>query len=146
MAVTIRIEGPLRKFTNNQDKVVMNENGTLRQLIDMLDAQYSGVAERLYIKPGELNRFVNIFVNGEDMRFLSGLQTQIEDGGEVTIISGVAGGADKKNQWNFPISKPNRRKMEESMATYARVVRNELPVPASPDFHLSKEDPPRRIF
>jgi molybdopterin synthase sulfur carrier subunit len=92
MAVTVRIPTPLRKLTNEQDTVSANEDGTLAQLIDSLEAQFPGLKERLCDETGDLRRFVNVYVNGEDVRFLSGLATRIESGAEVSIVPAVAGG------------------------------------------------------
>lgn len=94
MAVTVRIPTPLRKLTNEQDTVLIaDESGTLAQLIDALEGQYPGLKERLCDETGELRRFVNVYVNGEDVRFLSGLATTVEAGAEVSIVPAVAGGA-----------------------------------------------------
>ena len=93
MAITVRIPTPLRKLTNEQDTVIANESGTLAQLIDALEQQFPGLKERLCDEQGELRRFVNVYVNGEDVRFLSGLSTAIETGAEVSIVPSVAGGA-----------------------------------------------------
>ena len=93
MPVTVRIPTPLRKLTNEQDTVIADQSGTLAQLIDMLERQFPGMKERLCDETGELRRFVNVYVNGEDVRFLSGLQTTIEAGSEVSIVPAVAGGA-----------------------------------------------------
>ena len=92
MAITVRIPAPLRKLTNEQDTVVANESGTLAQLIDALEAQHAGLKERICDETGELRRFVNVYINGEDVRFLSGLDTAIESGAEVSIVPAVAGG------------------------------------------------------
>jgi molybdopterin synthase sulfur carrier subunit len=92
MAITVRIPTPLRKLTNEQDTVIANESGTLAQLIDALEQQFPGLKERLCDEQGELRRFVNVYVNGEDVRFLSGLETAIEAGAEVSIVPSVAGG------------------------------------------------------
>ena len=92
MAITVRIPTPLRKLTNEQDTVVADESGTLAQLIDVLEQQFPGLKERLCDEQGELRRFVNVYVNGEDVRFLSGLETAIEAGAEVSIVPSVAGG------------------------------------------------------
>ena len=93
MAVTVRIPTPLRKLTNEQDTVTTNESATLAQLIDALEQQYPGLKERVCDETGELRRFVNVYVNGEDVRFLCGLQTSVESGAEVSIVPAVAGGA-----------------------------------------------------
>ncbi|OGO50983.1 MAG: molybdopterin synthase sulfur carrier subunit [Chloroflexi bacterium RBG_16_68_14] len=92
MAVTVRIPTPLRKLTNDQETVSANESRSLAELIDALEEQHPGLKERLCDETGELRRFVNIYVNGEDVRFLSGLQTPIEAGAEVSIVPAVAGG------------------------------------------------------
>jgi len=90
--ITIRIPTPLRKLTNEQDVIVANESGTLAQLIDALERDFPGLKERLCDETGELRRFVNIYLNGEDVRFLSGLATNIAAGAEVSIVPAVAGG------------------------------------------------------
>jgi molybdopterin synthase sulfur carrier subunit len=92
MPITVRIPTPLRKLTNEQDIVTANESGTLAELIDSLEGQFPGLKERLCDETGELRRFVNVYVNGEDVRFLSGLTTQIAAGAEVSIVPAVAGG------------------------------------------------------
>ena len=91
MSVTVRIPTPLRKLTNELD-VVSGDGGTLIGCIESLDAQYPGLKERLCDEGGELRRFVNVYVNGEDVRFLSGLQTALNAGDEVSIVPAVAGG------------------------------------------------------
>lgn len=92
MAVKVRIPTPLRSLTNDQDVVSANESSTLAELIEALEGQHPGLKERLCDETGELRRFVNIYVNGEDVRFLSGLSTPIEAGAEVSIVPAVAGG------------------------------------------------------
>ena len=92
MAITVRIPTPLRKLTNEQDTLVAEHNGTLAGLIDLLEGDYPGLKERLCDETGELRRFVNVYVNGEDVRFLSGLGTKLEAGAEVSIVPAVAGG------------------------------------------------------
>ncbi len=93
MAVTVRIPTPLRKLTNEQESVTADESSSLAELIDALEQQHPGLKERLCDETGELRRFVNVYVNGEDVRFLSGLETPIEAGAEVSIVPAVAGGA-----------------------------------------------------
>ena len=92
MAITVRIPTPLRKLTNELDTIVADESETLAQLIDVIEGQYPGLKERICDETGELRRFVNVYVNGEDVRFLSGLQTPLEPGAEVSIVPAVAGG------------------------------------------------------
>ena len=92
MSVVVRIPTPLRAVTNGQDKASV-EGETLTQVIDNLESQYTGIRERLCDESGNLRHFVNIYVNGEDVRFLEGLGTAISSGDEVSIVPAVAGGA-----------------------------------------------------
>ena len=92
MGVLIRIPTPLRRMTNGRDKVQM-EAANLSELIGKLDADYPGFKARLLDDAGELRYFVNIYLNGEDVRFLRGLQTSITSGDEVSIVPAVAGGS-----------------------------------------------------
>jgi molybdopterin synthase sulfur carrier subunit len=91
MAVTVRIPQPLRNLTNNESSVT-GDGSSLGECIDKLDTSYPGLKERL-MDDGELRRFVNVYVNGEDVRFLDGLGTALKDGDEVSIVPAVAGGA-----------------------------------------------------
>ncbi len=91
MSVTVRIPTPLRKLTNELD-VVTGDVGTLLVCIDSLEQQYPGLKERLCDEGGELRRFVNVYVNGEDVRFQAGLETPLKPGDEVSIVPAVAGG------------------------------------------------------
>ncbi len=91
MSVKVRIPTPLRRLTNELD-VVSTDGGTLAACIDGLEASYPGLKERICDEQGELRRFVNVYVNGEDVRFLQGLGTPIRTGDEVSIIPAVAGG------------------------------------------------------
>jgi molybdopterin synthase sulfur carrier subunit len=73
--------------------VTAEGGGTLAQLIDKLEGMHPGLKERICDETGELRRFVNIYVNGEDVRFMSGLATELAEGAEVSIVPAVAGGA-----------------------------------------------------
>ena len=92
MAITVRIPTPLRRVTDGQDKVD-TEGETLRQLIDSMESQYPGIKERLCDEDGNLRNFVNVYVNGEDVRFMDGIDSATGDGDEVSIVPAVAGGA-----------------------------------------------------
>jgi molybdopterin synthase sulfur carrier subunit len=91
LSVTVRIPTPLRKMTGDLD-TVSADGGSLAQCIDALEATYPGLKDRLCDEAGEIRRFVNIYVNGEDVRFLQGLATAVKDGDEVSIVPAVAGG------------------------------------------------------
>ena len=92
MPITVRIPTPLRKLTNELDVITTNDGSSLAELIETLEGQFPGLKERLCDETGELRRFVNVYVNGEDVRFLSGLATSIAAGAEVSIVPAVAGG------------------------------------------------------
>ena len=92
MAITVRIPTPLRRVTDGQDKVA-TEGATLRQIIDSMESQYPGIKERLCDEDGDLRNFVNVYVNGEDVRFLDGVDSATGDGDEISIVPAVAGGA-----------------------------------------------------
>lgn len=91
MGVMVRIPTPLRRMTGGADKVEL-EAADLSQMIDRLESDYPGFKERLLDEEGELRYFVNIYVNGEDIRFDQGLNTGIKSGDEVSIVPAVAGG------------------------------------------------------
>ncbi len=91
MSVTVLIPQPLRNLTGNLSKVA-GEGATLESLVSNLDGSYPGMRERVMDESGQLRRFVNIYVNGEDVRFMSGLGTSLKDGDEVSIVPAVAGG------------------------------------------------------
>jgi molybdopterin synthase sulfur carrier subunit len=92
MSTVVRIPTPLRRITGGQDKVTANGNN-LREVIDSIDGQFDGIKERMCDDSGELRNFVNVYVNGEDVRFLDGLNTEINTGDEISIVPAVAGGS-----------------------------------------------------
>jgi len=91
MTVKVRIPTPLRKLTEEKD-VVSGDGGTLMACIDGLDTQFPGLKERLCDETGDLRRFVNVYINGEDVRFQQGVETALKAGDEVSIVPAVAGG------------------------------------------------------
>ncbi len=90
MSVTVSIPTILRTHTGGEKRVAA-DGATLSAVISDLEANYSGISDRL-MDNGKLNRFVNIYVNDEDVRFSGGLDTAISDGDSVTILPAVAGG------------------------------------------------------
>ena len=90
MPVTVSIPTILRTHTGGEKRVTASGD-TLQAVISDLEANYSGISERL-VDNGKLHRFVNIYVNDEDVRFSGGLDTEISDGDSVTILPAVAGG------------------------------------------------------
>lgn len=91
MAIKVRIPQPLRSLTGDES-TVEGDGSTILQCIHGLESAFPGMQERLLDEGGELRRFVNVFVNGEDVRFMSGLATDIKDGDEVSIVPQMAGG------------------------------------------------------
>jgi len=91
MAVTVRIPQPLRNLTGNLS-TVSGDGSTLEGLVTHLEGAYPGIRERVMDESGQLRRFVNIYVNGDDVRFIDGLGTPLKDGDEVSIVPAVAGG------------------------------------------------------
>ncbi|WP_017297202.1 MoaD/ThiS family protein [Nodosilinea nodulosa] len=91
MAVKVLIPTPLQKFTNNQAALDCS-GGTIVELLNDLEASCPGIKARLCDDAGELRRFVNFYVNSEDIRFLDGKETALSDGDEVSIVPAVAGG------------------------------------------------------
>ena len=92
MGTVIRVPTPLRRVTNGQETVDVT-GATLGEGLDSLEAQFPGIKERIIDGAGQMHRFVNIYVNGEDVRFLKGLDTEIKESDEVSIVPAVAGGA-----------------------------------------------------
>jgi molybdopterin synthase sulfur carrier subunit len=92
MSVKVKIPTPLRGLTSDQDTVGADGANTVSEAIVNLEQQFPGMRERLLDDTGELRRFVNIYVNGEDIRFMNGLDTTIKSGDEVSIVPAVAGG------------------------------------------------------
>ena len=91
MSLKLTIPTPLRKITNGADTLDV-QPGTLKDIIDQLDGTYPGFRSRLCEDNGGLRRFINLYVDGEDIRFLENLSTRVGDGAEVSIVLAVAGG------------------------------------------------------
>jgi sulfur-carrier protein len=90
MAIEVRIPTILRTYTDGE-KAVEGSGGTLAELIDDIEARHPGIQARLVDGTG-LRRFVNVYLNDEDVRFLGGLETPVADGDSVTVLPAVAGG------------------------------------------------------
>ncbi len=91
MSVSVRVPTILRPYTQGASEVSV-EGSTLSEVLDSLDTSYPGIKSRVLDDSGELRRFVNIYVDNDDVRFTEGLKTSIKDGGQVSIIPAVAGG------------------------------------------------------
>ena len=91
MGVMVRIPTPLRRMTNGQAKVEVGP-ANLGELVEKLNGEFPGFKDRLVDEDGELRYFVNIYLNGEDVRFIDGLNTSTKEGDEISIVPAVAGG------------------------------------------------------
>jgi molybdopterin synthase sulfur carrier subunit len=91
MSVLVRVPTPLRRFTGGAEAVSASGD-TVAALVDDLQKNYPGIRERICDEEGKVRRFVNIFVNGDDIRFLDNFATRVRDGDEVSIVPAIAGG------------------------------------------------------
>lgn len=91
MSIQVRVPTPLRKFTNGAESVAA-EGATVGALVDDLDRKHPGIKEKICDEEGRVRRFVNIYVNGDDIRFLSNLDSPVKDQDEVSIVPAIAGG------------------------------------------------------
>jgi molybdopterin synthase sulfur carrier subunit len=89
--IKVRIPTPLRPLTKGQGEVEAKA-GSVLEMIEALNSAHPGIKDRLCDETGELRRFVNIYVNEEDIRFLKGKETSLKDGDEVSIVPAIAGG------------------------------------------------------
>jgi molybdopterin synthase sulfur carrier subunit len=91
MPVSVRVPTPLRKFTNGADQVHA-QGETVADLVNDMEKHFPGIKERICDEEGQVRRFVNIYVNGDDIRFLKNLNTALKEGDELSIIPAIAGG------------------------------------------------------
>ena len=91
MSIVVRIPTPLRKMTNGQAKVEVDST-VLGDLVEKLNNEFPGFKDRLVDEEGELRYFATIYLNGEDVRFMDGLNTSTNEGDEISIVPAVAGG------------------------------------------------------
>jgi sulfur-carrier protein len=91
MPVLVRIPTPLRSLTKGSAEVQV-KGQTVGDLVESLEGQFPGIRERLVDETGELRRFINVYVNEEDIRFLDGKETALKEGDQVSIVPAIAGG------------------------------------------------------
>jgi molybdopterin synthase sulfur carrier subunit len=91
MSIQIRVPTPLRKFTAGAEAVTA-EGTTVGALVDDIERRHPGIKEKICDDAGKVRRFVNIYINGDDIRFLSNLDSPVKDGDEVSIVPAIAGG------------------------------------------------------
>ncbi len=91
MSARVRIPTPLRRFTGGAEEVSAG-GASVAAIIEDLERNHPGLKERICDEASKVRRFVNIFVNGDDIRFLNNLETTVKDGDEVSIVPAIAGG------------------------------------------------------
>ena len=91
MAIRVRIPSPLRNFTDGKD-TVETQGGSVGEVLNTLNASAPGIGQRLFKGPNQLNRFVNVYLNDEDIRHLQNLETPVKEGDEISIVPAIAGG------------------------------------------------------
>ena len=91
MAIKVRVPTPLMKLTDNKSEVTA-EGETIADIINDLENQFTGIKDRICEESGSPRRFINIYLNEEDIRFLDGEKTVVKDGDEISIIPAIAGG------------------------------------------------------
>ncbi len=91
MSVRVRVPTPLRKFTQGSDEVDAN-GATVSAMLDDLEQNHPGIKERIMDENGKVRRFVNVYVNGDDIRFLKNVDTALKDGDSISIVPAIAGG------------------------------------------------------
>lgn len=96
MSVTVRIPTPLRKLTGNQSEIEI-DGETVESLIGNMEASYPGIKDRLCDESGKVRRFINIYINEEDIRFLDGTDTAVKTGDRISIVPAIAGGLGGSN-------------------------------------------------
>ncbi len=91
MSVTVRIPTPLRKLTENRSEIEI-DGETVESLIGNMEASYPGIKDRICDESGKVRRFINIYINEEDIRFLDGTDTTVKAGDRISIVPAIAGG------------------------------------------------------
>jgi molybdopterin synthase sulfur carrier subunit len=95
MAIQVLIPAPMRGLTGNRSKVAISEGATVGEVLTTLTTQYPSVRERIFEPSGRLRRFVNVYLNGEDVRGLAAEATPVKSGDEIGIIPAMAGGTTR---------------------------------------------------
>jgi sulfur-carrier protein len=91
MALRVRVPTPLRKFTKGADEVSA-QGDNVRAMVEDLEKNFPGIKERICDETGKIRRFVNVYVNGDDIRFLQNLDTALKEGDSISIVPAIAGG------------------------------------------------------
>jgi len=100
VAVTVRIPTPLQKITGNKSEVSAS-GATVKEILDDMESNYPGMKERLYSEDGDLRKFINIYINNEDIRFLDSDNSKVKDGDVISVIPAIAGGAKVRRDTTY---------------------------------------------
>ena len=92
MSIKIHIPTPLRPFCDQQDEVVINDATDVSNVFDKLVSQYSGLSAHLFDEDNNLRKFVNVYLNEEDIRYIDGVNSSVKDGDVISIVPSIAGG------------------------------------------------------
>jgi len=103
MSLKVIIPAPLRKYTQGSE-IVEVQASTVQEVIEQLDSRFPGIRASVCDESGGLRRFINIYVDGEDVRFLENLRTETRDGAEVAIVPAISGGSGEFRNWTNPAS------------------------------------------
>ena len=101
MPISVRIPTPLRKLTDGQAAVEI-DGGSIRELFDNLENRHAGFKEKIFDDSGDVRRFINLYVNGDDVRSLEGADTALKDGDELSIVPAIAGGCSASSRGESP--------------------------------------------
>lgn len=103
MAIKVRIPTPLRSLTSGKAEVESN-GGTIIEILNDLEKNYAGIKERICEENDQVRRFVNVYLNDEDIRFIDNIKSSVKDGDTISIIPAIAGGASEKKKFylNYP--------------------------------------------
>jgi sulfur-carrier protein len=96
MNVKVRIPSPLRSYTNGAD-IIETDGASVGEVLNALKGKAAGIETRLFKGENQLNRFVNVYLNDEDIRFLKNLDTPVKEGDEISIVPAIAGGLNRRN-------------------------------------------------
>ncbi|MEM7391667.1 MAG: ubiquitin-like small modifier protein 1 [Verrucomicrobiota bacterium] len=91
MSIKVRVPTPLRNLTNDQEEIEI-DGESIKSILDNLESKHPGLKARICDEQGELRRFVNLYLNDEDIRFKDGLDSEIKDGDVLSIVPAIAGG------------------------------------------------------
>lgn len=134
MPVHLHIPTPLRRHTNGQRDLTLS-GSTVGEVLEKLVEQHPDISSRLFTDGNRLNRFVNIYVNEEDIRFLGNLDTPVREGDTLSLVLAVAGGASIAGSFNVQSAMRNLQSTSAEIRSQIPIGRSTTPLPAPAVFH-----------